>query len=97
MKISSSFSAKSFYSENFDDLMDIVQATEKYKARIYNYFKHKNRCYAIQISDFKEYKTPLCLKYLREKHNGFIPGQSYRYLNKSDPIIEDIIFKNGCL
>lgn len=97
MQISGSFTAKQFYCENFDDLMEKVQATDKYRARIFNYFKHKNKCFAIKISDFKKYDSPLVLKYLRQQHNGFIPGQSYRYINKTDPIIEDIILKNGHL
>jgi len=93
MKIIGSFITKAYFHSDFETLMKQVSATDKYKKRISKYFSNKDSCHALEISDFKLYKTPLELNYLREEFPGFCPGQSYRYL---DPFIEKrILSLNG--
>lgn len=93
MKIIGSYIVKSYHHSNFDSLMSTVNATPDYETRIGNYFTNKYSCHAMEISDLKIYDTPLSLNYLRKAFPGFVPGQSYRYL---DGLIVDNIFSlNG--
>lgn len=96
-KIFGSFKAKNVYVEKFDSLMKKVKATEAYRSRIFNYIQHEGTCYALEISELKVFNNPLSLSYLREHHNNFYPGQSYRYLESEGSVIKDIIIKNGTL
>jgi predicted transcriptional regulator len=96
-KIFGSFVAKSFYMENFDSMMSIVDASDEYRARIFRYIKHEGICFAMEISKIKIYKHPISLEELRTNYNNFGPGQSFRYLDKSSPIIMDLIKSNGSL
>jgi type I restriction enzyme S subunit len=96
-KIFGSFKARNFFVEKFDVLMDEIGATEAYKERIFNYIQHKDVCYALEISELNFYKKPLSLSHLRDNHNNFYPGQSYRYLEKDGSVIKDIVEQNGTL
>mgnify|MGYP000037102830 CR=1 FL=1 len=93
MQIIGSFVIGSYYHSDFNLLMEKVNATNEYKKRISNYFTDKTSCHALEITKLKIYKKPLELNYLRENFKGFVPGQSYRYLDNK--IVEDIITKNG--
>lgn len=95
MEIVGSFIIGSYYHSDFDSLMKKINSTPEYTKRISKYFKEKDSCHAMEITELKVYKTPLSLNYLREKFPGFVPGQSYRYLDEN--IIEDIKQKNEFL
>ena len=92
MKIIGSFVVKSYYHSDFESLMKTINSTEDYKKRISNYFTDKSSCHALEISELNLYEKTLSLPYLRKKHIGFCPGQSYRYLNID--IVEDILSLN---
>tara|TARA_R100001244_G_scaffold29260_1_gene28531 strand:- start:95318 stop:95755 length:438 start_codon:yes stop_codon:yes gene_type:complete len=88
MKIIGSFRVGKYFHSDFDALMIDIGATESYKKRIGNYFKDKQSCHAIEITSLNLYKEPISLGELRTKFPGFVPGQSYRYL---DPKIKNLI------
>ena len=83
MKIIGSFEIKTLHHADFDTLMNNISAEENYRNRISGYFKNKKSCYALEISNFKMYKNQLSLEYLRKEYRGFVPGQSYRYLDSN--------------
>ena len=95
MKIFGSFRPKTFIADNFENLMVKVNAAPAYRERISRYFTNKENCHAMEISDLRIYENPITLKQLREEHNNFGPGQSYRYIDKDSSIIKNIILKNG--
>lgn len=93
MKIIGSYVVKTYYHSDFCSLMNKVNATTAYEARISKYFTNKDSCHAMEISELKIYDTPLSLEYLRKSFPGFVPGQSYRYLNNL--IVDNILMLNG--
>lgn len=95
MQIFGSFKIGSYFNSDFETLMSDVKATEQYKARIGKYFKDKSSCHAMEITDLKIYKNPIPLSDLRRKFPGFVPGQSYRYLDEK--VANLIIELNGSL
>jgi len=92
MQIFGSFKIGRYFHENFEELMIKVNAAESYKERISRYFKDKSSCHAMEITELNIYDFPLGLTELREKFPGFVPGQSYRYL---DDKISDLIIKHN--
>lgn len=93
MKIIGSFKVGKYFHSDFDKLMLDVGASASYKERICNYFKDKQSCHAMEITNLNLYKKPISLEELREKFPGFVPGQSYRYLDSK--IKKLIIELNG--
>lgn len=93
MRIIGSFKVGKYFHSDFDALMIEVGATDSYKKRIGNYFKNKQSCHAMEITSLNLYKEPISLGELRKKFSGFVPGQSYRYL---DSKIKNLIIElNG--
>lgn len=88
MAIVGSFVVKNHYHSDFSSLMSDIGATEEYSDRISKYLTDKLSCHALEISDVTIYKNELSLQYLRDEFDGFVPGQSYRYLDVG--VIEEI-------
>jgi type I restriction enzyme S subunit len=95
MQIFGSFKLGRYFHADFEQLMTEVNATESYQKRISKYFKDKSSCHAMEITELNIYDIPLGLAELREKFPGFVPGQSYRYLDEK--IVNLIIELNGAL
>ncbi|MFT6835727.1 MAG: putative transcriptional regulator [Francisellaceae bacterium] len=95
MQIFGSFKIGRYFHEDFDLLMEKVNATESYKERISKYFKDKTSCHAMEITELNIYDVPISLADLRKEFPGFVPGQSYRYLDEK--IANLIIELNGAL
>lgn len=95
MKIYGSFKVGRYMHSNFDQLMKEIDASIKYKNRISKYFTDKTSCYAMSITEPKLYENPISLSSLKSKFPGFVPGQSYRYLDEE--IAKLIIRLNGSL
>lgn len=90
MKIIGRMRLHESHSAPFEELMKIVGADEEYKKRIASYFRDKEICHAIKIDDYVRYEQPLPLSELRKLVPGFVPGQSYRFLNKNSNIIKEL-------
>lgn len=95
MKIIGSFTIGRYFNSAFEKLMIDVGASRSYEHRISKYFKDKTDCHAMEITDLNIYDNPVTLEELRNRYPGFVPGQSYRYLDSK--IKKLIIERNGRL
>ncbi|MDM1043948.1 ASCH domain-containing protein [Myroides sp. 1354] len=50
------------------------------------YFENRNKAYALEIGELTEYKTPINPY---ELIDGFVPPQSFRYLNENSILINN--------
>lgn len=67
------------------------------KEGISNYFKGKEKCYAIPIINYKEI-AKISLDFLRNKFGKFYPPQSYIYLEKKPELLHYLLeIKNNYL
>ncbi len=74
------FTVEKIISLPFDLLMEEIKASDSYKERLKNYFGEATICYALKISEFKEYRKDITLDYLKKEIKGFSAPQNYRFL-----------------